>query len=115
MIFEATQNEWKNNEGENGAYYDLKGLKMGRKYEVSCMVKSSPNATMSFLLWLHDTEGANSIKDPNQFDIPPSNEFQEYKRVFVATQTKAIRIHLHCLAGTGFLIVKEVKVRRIVK
>lgn len=112
MIFQANSNEWKSNGlDQNGAYFDLRsGLLVGLNYEVECKVKSTPSTTMKFQLWLHDTLEKNSIK--TNLEIPPSDDYKTYKLQFKATESKAIRIHLHCYSGQGQIIVSEIKVTR---
>jgi hypothetical protein len=113
MVFEADQSEWPNNGFENGACIDLRnGIIEGLKYTVECRVKSSQNSNMGFRLWLHDIKGNNSMTNPIAFETPPSDDYKEYSLTFKATETNAIRIHLHCRAGAGFLQVDSVKVIR---
>jgi hypothetical protein len=110
MIFEAQPNEWPK-DGIGGAYYDLMtGLEEGLTYEVSCKVKSSPGTTMKFQLWLHDTMDRNSVI--TVIEIPPENVLKTYILKFKSTDSKAIRIHLHCFSGAGQIIVNEVSVLR---
>jgi hypothetical protein len=113
MVFEANQEEWPFQNFENGAYIDLRsGVTKGLKYTVKCSVKSSIGSTMGFKLWLHDIAGNNSMTNPIAFETPPSEEFKEYSLTFQATETNAIRIHLHCKAGLGYLMVNSFKVIR---
>lgn len=112
MIFEASSNEWRQNL-EGGACYDLhNNIINGRSYEISCKVKASSDCTMGFKLWVHDVVGEKSLNIPNDFEVPPSNSFKEYKLSFTATNSNAIRIHLHCKAGKGRIMINEVKVIR---
>ncbi len=113
MVFEANQNEWPNQNFQNGALIDLRnGIIEGLNYTVKCKVKSSLNSTMGFKLWLHDIKENNSMTNPIAFETPPSDDYKEYSLTFKATETNAIRIHLHCKAGVGFLEVDSVKVIR---
>jgi hypothetical protein len=113
MIFEAQAHEWawKGNPGQNGALYDLRaGITKDLFYTVECMVISTPGTTMQFRLWLHDTEGNHSvITEP---ETPPTDKPKRYSLRFKATETRAMRIHLHCFAGQGRIIVSEVRVIR---
>lgn len=118
MIFEANKNELFNQDGEFGAYFDLKnGIYEGLTYEVSCLVKSDPNTTMQFQLWLHDNVLGNnsslrSKKYPVKFETP-GTKFKEIKVKFVATATNGIRIHLHNKGGLGKIYVDKVSVMKI--
>ena len=113
MIFEANQNEWLTQNFENGACIDLRsGIIDGLNYTIKCKVKSSLGSTMGFKLWVHDIAGIKSMTDPIAFETPPSDDYKEYSLIFEATDTNGIRIHLHCRAGVGFLMVDSVKVIR---
>lgn len=113
MVFEAIQNEWPTQNFENGAYIDLRnGIIEGLNYTIKCKVKSSLDSTMGFKLWLHDIKGNNSMTNPIAFETPPSDDYKEYSLIFKATETNGIRVHLHCKAGTGFLMVDSIKVIR---
>lgn len=112
MVFEATESDWPDKRNENGANLNLRnGIYQGNKYEVMCRVKSVENTTMQFRLWLHDTTGGDSSK-ATDFETPPA-QFKEVKLEYTANETEAIRIHLHCKAGAGKIIVDEVVVRKI--
>ena len=113
MIFEALPTEWSwsGSPGQGGAYYDLRtGIVKGLNYVVECKVKSTPSTTMRFQLWLHDTVEQNSVR--GEIETPPTDNFKIYRLKFKATDSRAIRIHLHCFAGQGQIIVDEVKVVR---
>jgi len=118
MIFEAREDELQNANKEFGAYFDLKnGIYEGYTYEVCCKVKSDPNTTMKFQLWLHDNVVGNrssmrTKKMPEEFKTP-SNDFKEIKARFIATVTNGIRIHLHNKGGFGKIYVKEVVVYKV--
>ena len=113
MIFEAIQGEWPNQNYENGAYIDLRnGIIEGLSYTIKCRVKSSIGSTMGFKLWLHDIKGNNSMTTPIAFETPPSDNYKEFSLIFKATETNGIRLHLHCKAGEGFIVVDSVKVIR---
>jgi hypothetical protein len=113
MVFEANQNEWPSRHSENGAFLDLSnGIIEGLNYTIKCKVKSSLNSTMGFRLWVHDVKGSSTITNPIAFETPPSDDYKEYSLAFKATETNAIRVHLHCKAGAGFLMVDSVKVIR---
>lgn len=118
MIFEASERELQNENKEFGAYYDLKnGIYEGYTYEVRCKVKSDPNTTMKFQLWLHDNVIGNrssmrTKKAPEELETP-SNEFKEIKTNFIATATNGIRIHLHNKGGFGKIYVKEIAVYKV--
>lgn len=115
MIFEAREDELQNANKEFGAYYDLKnGIYEGYTYQICCKVKSDPDTTMKFQLWLHDNVVGNrssmrTEKSPKEMETP-SNEFREIKTNFIATATNGIRIHLHNKGGLGRIYVKEVAV-----
>jgi len=113
MIFEALPSEWawSGGPGQGGAYHDLRtGIVSGFTYIVECKVKSTPSTTMRFQLWLHDTEEKNTVR--GEIETPPVDDFKTYKLKFKATDSRAIRIHLHCYAGQGRIIVDEVRVVR---
>lgn len=118
MIFEASESELQNKNKEFGAYYDLKnGIYEGYMYEVRCKVKSDPNTTMKFQLWLHDNVIGNrssmrTKKEPENLETP-NNEFKEIKTHFIATATNGIRIHLHNKGGFGKIYVKEISVYKV--
>lgn len=68
MIFEAKEQDLVDHRQEYGAYYDLTtGIYEGSNYEVSCWVKSAPETSMGFKLWVHDVRGNNSMKFPARF------------------------------------------------
>lgn len=113
----GTINAWARTRGTNGAYIDLhEGIVEDEVYEITCRVKSSSAATtMRFQLWVHDTIEGHNITNPKD-----SNSFSSFGENYVsisvqfrATQTKAMRIHLHCTAGVGAIIIKDVIVRKI--
>ena len=113
MIFEALPTEWawSGSPGQGGAYYDLRtGIVKGLNYIIECKVKSAPSTTMKFQLWLHDTVEKNSVR--GEVETPPTNDYKTYTLKFKATDSQAIRIHLHCFAGQGQIIVDEVRVVR---
>jgi hypothetical protein len=66
---------------------------------------------MSFRLWVHDTIGIKN--EITNWEIPPSDLFKTFSLKFTATETNAIRIHLHCKSGSGKIEIKEVKVVRL--
>ncbi|MHB8067795.1 MAG: hypothetical protein ACYDIC_07840 [Desulfobaccales bacterium] len=111
LIFEATEDELNNENKEYGAYFDLKnGVYKGNRYEIACKVRADENTTMQFRLWLHDTRGRSNCA--TSF-LVPSKKSEKIKLEFTANETEAIRIHLHCKAGTGRIIVEEVLVKKI--
>ncbi|MDW3209599.1 MAG: hypothetical protein R8N23_07025 [Reichenbachiella sp.] len=114
MIFEAAPEELIDPNNFFGACYDLKnGIFNGNKYEVSCQVAATKNATMKFQLWLHDTKGGNSsVKYPITPTIP-TEEGETIGVKFIATETNAMRIHLHCQGGSGRITVNEVSVNKV--
>ena len=93
------------------------GIYEGYTYEVRCKVKSDPNTTMKFQLWLHDNVVGNrssmrTEKVPKAMETP-SNEFKEIKTNFIATATNGIRIHLHNKGGLGKIYVREIAVYKV--
>lgn len=116
LVFETSPGDWQGSKGVDGAFMDLTyGIYEGHKYEVSCQVKSSPNSTIGFQLWVHDTIGNDPsmyLFDPPQFETPPTT-YKTYKVIFQASSTKSLRIHLHGREGTGKLMIKQVKVSKI--
>lgn len=115
IVFEATEDELLHPQKEFGAFIDLKeGIVDGCEYEICCRVKSTPNTTMGFQLWLHDTVGRNSAvskRTPQHFEIP-NQDYQEIKLDYVANSNNAIRIHLHNKGGAGKILVDSVIVFR---
>ena len=69
---------------------------------------------MGFQLWIHDgAGGAIEAKEP-MFPKTPSDTYYETIKVrFTITESNAIRIHLHCKAGIGFIKVSEVLVNQL--
>jgi len=113
MIFEATPSEVTNKDGFFGAFFDLRnGIYQGNLYEVTCFVRSTANSTMGFQLWLHDTTGNSSLLTPEKPLTPPTSG-QEVSLKWKATNSNAMRIHLHCKAGVGSIIVEKVAVYKI--
>lgn len=113
MVFEAEDSDLTSPQKENGACFDLTdGVYQGSKYEISCWVKSSKNTTMGFKLWVHDARGQAEMKFPANF-YTPGNRYEEVKVGFIATQSQALRIHLHYKAGRGKIYVDKVKVVKV--
>lgn len=113
IIFEAEEKDLADPRRENGAYYDLAtGIYEGSRYEISCWVKSTPETSMGFKLWVHDTKGHNEMKFPPRF-YTPGTSFEEIKLGFVGTSSQALRIHLHSKAGAGRIIADKVKVAKV--
>ena len=113
MVFEADSSDLKSPQKENGACIDLKnGIYQDSKYEVSCWVNSSKNTRMGFKLWVHDTLGQAEMKFPANF-YTPGNKYEEVKVGFIATQSQALRIHLHYKVGKGKISVDRVKVIKV--
>ncbi len=113
MIFEATNDELQDPNHFFGANYDIfNGIYNGTTYEVSCLVSATRGATMRFQLWIHDTTGSSSVKEPEQPKTPSANR-EEFKIVFTANETNRIRIHLHCMGGRGRIEVEKVTVIKI--
>jgi hypothetical protein len=114
LIFSARAGAWtKLAPNENGALIDLSSnIYEGFVYEVSCKVKADERSTMGFKLWVHDTKGENSTTDPKDF-VTPGTELKEYSVKFKATNSNALRIHLHCKAGEGRILVKEVTIIKV--
>jgi len=103
--------------GENGAFCDLhSGIYEGQTYKIECKVRSDGHCTMGFRLWVHGTDvlpgPGVTIPEPPNFHLPPSH-LETYSLRFIATASNAMRIHLHCLTGSGRILVKEVKVTRL--
>ncbi len=101
---------------ENGALIDLKnGIFEGFTYQVKCQAKSDNGTTMGFKLWVHDKGQPNavSITDPKDGFETPGLELKDYSVRFLATKTNEMRIHLHCRAGAGRILVKEVTVTKL--
>ena len=57
----------------------------------------------------YGTLGENS--DTTSWDVP-SDDFKIYNLDFLATDSGALRIHLHCKAGSGKIIIENVVVSR---
>jgi hypothetical protein len=117
MAFSARPGEWNRlTPDENGALYDItSGVYEGFTYQVQCKAKCDSNTTMGFKLWVHDTEGGagRSVSNPSDGFDTPGTELKDYSVKFKATKTNAIRIHLHCKAGQGRILVKEVVVTKL--
>ena len=117
MIFEAKEEELLSQKKEFGAYIDLRnGIYDGLTYEVSCQVKSEPNTTMGFQLWVHDTIGGNpvvSIREPSTFCLPSSQNYQTITLRYKANSTNAIRIHLSNKGGDGRILVDKLTVTKV--
>jgi hypothetical protein len=116
IVFEAKEDELLSSKKEFGAYIDLRnGITEGFTYEISCKVKSEPNTTMGFQLWIHDTVGGNdavSVKEPIHFILPNLNN-QVITLFYKANSTNAIRIHLHNKGGEGKISVDKLTVSKI--
>lgn len=113
MVFEAEKDELHNQNGENGAYFDLtNGIYKGFKYDVSCEVKAVSNTTMGFQLWIHDTRSKGEVRFPADFQVPNTSKMS-YTTSFIGTETNGMRIHLHSKAGKGKIVVKSVKVTKV--
>lgn len=113
MVFEAIAVEVVNQERFYGAFYDLRnGIYQGNIYRVICLVKSANAASMAFQLWLHDTAAKSDVKAPER-PTTPRESGDEVSCDFKATETNALRIHLHCRGGSGRIIVEKVSVFKI--
>lgn len=112
MVFEAEESEISHEKKESGAYFDLKnGIYKDNIYTVRCNVRSDQDTTMKFRLWLHDTSGKSESVSSDDMFIP-SNKFQVIEAKFVATDSNAMRIHLHFKAGKGKIYVDNVTVTK---
>ncbi|OGD79619.1 hypothetical protein A2368_02700 [Candidatus Collierbacteria bacterium RIFOXYB1_FULL_49_13] len=110
MVFRARSNDLQSRRDENGACIDLvDDIQTGVKYEVSCWVCSTRGSTMKFSLWVHDTKEGNEIKSQMK---TPTSEFEQVKVGFIASKTRAMRVHLHYRAGVGQIFVNRVVVIR---
>jgi hypothetical protein len=95
--------------GSSGLVYrDIPGLVMGAQYSVRVRVRSSPGATGSLMLWVHDTTGANVVQY-GPF-VASSSNWQTYYVTFTATSSAAIRLHLIYGGGAGSTYVDDVTV-----
>lgn len=113
LVFEAQPNELVNPSNRYGAFFDLSnGIYEGNEYKVECLVRSEPNSTMKFQLWLHDSTGNNESKFPTDLETPPTKN-KLYSAKFRATNTNVLRIHLHNEAGSGKTYVENVKVYKV--
>lgn len=112
LIFEAVDNELKHKSKQFGANIDLKrGISNGKNYLIECTVRSEAKCTMKFQLWVHDTmQNPKSTVTMPPNAITPSTENESISLIFPANETNALRIHLHCTAGTGKIIVSDVTV-----
>ncbi|MDD5489469.1 MAG: hypothetical protein PHP25_02210 [Candidatus Moranbacteria bacterium] len=118
MIFEAEESQIANHEKKFGAYYDFDSLSEGDEYEVVCWVKSIPDSTMKFQVWLHDNiMGGRSIWSARmpKYPIIPSLRYQKISVKFIATTRKALRIHLEATPGLGKILVRRVKLLKYLK
>lgn len=112
LIFEAVDTELKHKSKQFGANIDLKrGISNGKNYLIECTVRSEGKCTMKFQLWVHDT----SANPKSTVTLPPnartpSTENKSISLIFPANETNALRIHLHCTAGIGKIIVSDVTV-----
>lgn len=114
MIFEARPDEIKNPNNAFGAFIDItNGIYKDQKYEISCKIRSENDCTMKFQLWLHDTNGINyNVKEPTE-PYTPKDNFEIIKTTFIATETNALRIHLHNQPGNGKIIIDNISVIKI--
>ncbi len=117
MIFEATPGELLHENKEFGAYHDLSdGIYEGNEYEVSCVVRSEPDTTMKFQIWIHDDITGNGSTRRARFPEQPETPAETLKTIrtrFVASNTNAMRIHLHNIGGNGKIIIESVKVVKL--
>ena len=107
---------WQNNiqHNENGAYIDIKhNIYEGFVYEVRCRVKSEINTTMGFRLCVHDTLDKNEIRFPAHGFRTPGLDLEDFSVRFKATSSNALRIQLHCRAGEGSILIKQVTVTNL--
>jgi hypothetical protein len=113
MIFEARPEDLLDPRKQYGAFLDLcNDIKRGSIYEIKCYVRSLPNTTMTFQLWLHDREGNESVLYPSS-PIVPKEDGEEIIGTFKATKSGCIRIHLHNSGGNGSIIVEKVSVKSV--
>ncbi len=111
MLFEANENELEKPEKGYGAYLDLThGISKGNKYKIECKALSGENSTMAFRLWLHDTREAHPVSS-SFYKL--SDKPKTISLYFAASETNAVRIHLHAKPGFGKIMVKEVTVREV--
>ncbi|MCU0360753.1 MAG: toll/interleukin-1 receptor domain-containing protein [Bacteroidia bacterium] len=112
MFFKALAENIGSN--EYGACIDIPGLISGGSYIVRCKVRASPGSTMAFQLWVHDGRtNKNAAKSPLTLKTPAANYYETVNLEFTVNETRAIRIHLHCKTGKGFIKVSEVVLLQI--
>jgi hypothetical protein len=78
-------------------YQDVAGLVSGTTYQVSAWVNSPTPQSGTATLYVHDTQGANSVYAP----ISSATGWQQVNASFTATSTGKLRIHLVQSAGTS--------------
>jgi len=72
------------------AYQDISGLKEGSRYLVRVYARSSTGVTATSKLYLHDSKDANIQLDSKTV----SDSWVPLEKIFTATSSKMIRIHL---------------------
>jgi parallel beta-helix repeat protein len=97
--------------GSSGLIYrDMNGLDANTAYRISFRARSSPGATGSLLLWVHDTANAHVVQFGPQ--TPSSSEWQTYTVNFLSTGTAAARIHIIYNGGAGAAYVDDVSIEK---
>lgn len=112
MIFKGDGNP----KDVDGSNINLLGtLEIGKKYEISCFVKSIPETSALFQLWLHDNLGSESFGvDIKTEFINPRSEGNDIKLLFVPKYNKDLRVHLQYTPGKGQIEVDFVNIMEIV-
>ena len=82
-----------------GLSQDVFGLAAGQTYRVTAWAQAAANTTADARLWVDDTAGGNNLTNDQTVN---DSGFQRLDVDFVATETRAMRIHLHRLAGTFY-------------
>jgi hypothetical protein len=97
--------------GSSGLVYrDITGLDAGVPYRISVRARSSPGATGTILLWVHDTSGGNIVQSGPR--LPSSAQWDSFTVNFLSTATSAVRIHLMYGGGAGTAYIDDVTVEK---
>jgi RHS repeat-associated protein len=82
----------------------------GNTYQVSMWVRADAGTTARAMLWVHDTNGGNSVQSSL---FTPGTAWQQVTLNFTADNTNLMRIHLYFSAGSGTIYYDDVQVQML--
>jgi hypothetical protein len=94
-----------------GVFQDISWLREGSIYRVTAKARAMCGSTPQGLLWLHDTNGQDGVRDGPR---PVSCDgWQEFTANFKADANGLLRIHLHAVAEDGTVFWDDVRLTKL--